>query len=139
MKTTKQLIAEVDAELNAIKAADMGLEAILAFAQEAETQFDKGDVIKSKDALVNLTSLASALRKAVPANVTPASAGSVGKSPHEQYLEQAATVVADSLAKMDEALKALPGVLSGVREAVNHAAVATSAIKSPDLKKDKAA
>lgn len=138
MKTTKELITEVDAELNAVKAADMGLQAIKAFAEEADNQFDKGDVLKAKEAITNLRHLTDGLIKAVPANVVPASAGPVGKSPHEQYLEQARTIVEESLGKMQEALKGVHSVLGGVNEAVNHAVTASAAIQSPDLK-DKAA
>lgn len=134
MKTSAELIKEVDAELNAVKAADMGLEAAEAFATDALQKFESGDVIAAKDSLTNLVSLLSGLRKAVPANVIPASAGPVGKSPHEQYLEQAATIVADSLAKMGGALTNVQEALKGVNEAVAHANTATAAIKSPDLK-----
>ncbi len=104
MKTSKQLIAEVDAELNAVKAADMGLEAAQAFAQEALNQHSAGDVIKTKDALDNLLSLLVELRKAVPANVTPASAGPVGKSPKEHLVEQAHDAAIEALGRMREAL-----------------------------------
>jgi hypothetical protein len=134
MKTVKTLIAEVDAELNAVKAADMGLEAAQAFAQEAANQYAAGDVLKGKEALDNLLSLLPALRAAVPANVTPASAGPVGKSPHEQYLEQAVGVVNDSLKHMEEATGRVRDALVAASESVQSALIATAAIKSPDLK-----
>lgn len=138
MKTVKTLIAEVDAELNAVKAADMGLEAAQAFAQEAANQYAAGDVLKGKEALDNLLSLLPALRKAVPANVTPASAGPVGKSPHEQYLEQAAGIVNESLKKMEENTTHVRDALAKAGEAAQAALIAMAAIKSPDLKKDAA-
>lgn len=138
MKTVKTLIAEVDAELNAVKAADMGLEAAQAFAQEAANQYAAGDVLKGKEALDNLLSLLPALREAVPANVTPASAGPVGKSPHEQYLEQAVGVVNESLKHMEEATGHVRDSLVKASESIQSALIATAAIKSPDLKKDAA-
>jgi hypothetical protein len=134
MKTTKQLIAEVSAELNAVKAADMGLEAAQAFAQEAANQYAAGDVLKGKDALDNLLSLLVELRKAVPANVTPASAGPVGKSPHEQYLEQAVGIVNESLKRMEEATGKVRDALASAGESVQAALIATQALKSSDLK-----
>jgi hypothetical protein len=134
MKTAKQLIGEVEAELNAVKAADMGMEAALAFAQEALNQFAAGDTLKTKEALDNLVGLLSALRPAIPANVVPASAGPVGKSPHEQYLEQARGIVESSLNHMQIAMKGVQETLGGINTAVNHAMTATAAINSPDLK-----
>lgn len=128
MKTTSELIAEVEAELNAVKAADMGLEAAEAFAGYARDSFAAGDVVKTKEALDNLISLLSALRPAVPANVTPASAGPVGKSPKEQYLDEAQGIVQDALGKLQTALGNVHGVLKGISEAVDQATTATAAI-----------
>lgn len=113
MKTSAQLVDEVEAELNAIAAADKGLEAIGAFAIEAEQQFDKGDVVKTKEALVNLNNLVQALRKAVPANVIPASAGSIGKSPTEQFLEHTAELSQSHLVKLEGLL---PGIQDTIRK-----------------------
>lgn len=134
MKTSDQLIKEVESELNAVRAADMGLEAVEAFALDAQQKFAGADVLATKDSIDNLLFLVRALRVAVPANVNPASAGPVGKNPHEQYLEAAAATVSDSLAKMSEALGPVQDLLKQIDAASQHALQATAAIKSPDLK-----
>lgn len=121
MKTSSQLVDEVAAELNAVKAADMGLEAVGAFALEAAQQFDKGDVVKTKEALVNLSNLVAALRTAVPANVVPATAGPVGKSPKEQFIEQAHEEVTAGLGRLQEALAPLNQVLEAIGKSVHEA------------------
>lgn len=121
MKTSAELVKEVEAELNAVRAADMGLEAIEAFAQEALQRFEAGDVLKTKEALTNLVGLVGALRKAVPANVIPASAGPVGSSPHEQFLEQAHEAAKGSLERMQAILGPLREVLVGISEAIDQA------------------
>ncbi len=126
MKTAKQLIAEVEAELNAVKAADMGLEAVGAFAQEALNQQAAGDVFKTKEALENLVSLVVELRKAVPANVVPASAGPVGKSPKEHYIEQAAEAIEDSVESMRSALISAQELLAPIQKALESAGAAIS-------------
>lgn len=131
MKTTKELIAEVDAELNAVRAADMGLEALGAFAQEALNQQAAGDVLRTKEALENLVSLVVALRKAVPANVVPASAGPVGKSPREQFVEEAAKAAGASLKSIQDILGPMAGVLENLGKAVEDARMIAS-IKVPD-------
>jgi hypothetical protein len=134
MKTASQLIEEVEAEPNAIRAVDMGLKAVLAFAQQAHDLLREGTPGLAEESITNLIQLVNALTSAVPANVTPASAGPVGKSPHEHYLEQAHDVVNDSLVKMQDSLKGVHDILQGVSAAVNHVMTATSALKSPDLK-----
>lgn len=130
MKTSAELVKEVEAELNAVKAADMGIEAAQAFAQKAKDSFSEGDVVTTKDAIDNLVSLLYALRKAIPANVTPASAGPVGKSPHEHYLEQAHDVVKESLDHMRSTLEPLHKTLIDISSAVDKAVQATMTIKS---------
>ena len=134
MKTTAELLKEVEAELNAVKSADMGLQAVRAFAQHAQDTFKSGDVLATKEAIDNILNLVEGLIHAVPANVTPASAGPVGKSPHEQYLEQARAVVEGSLGKMQEALVEVQATLGKVHEATSHGVIAISALNSPDLK-----
>lgn len=125
MKTTKQLIDEVSSELNAVRAADMGLEALAAFAQEALNQQAAGDVLKTKEALDNLLSLTVELRKAIPANVVPASAGPVGKSPKEHQIENAAAACTDVMAAMQdvigplqESLQAISRTVEGARQVI---------------------
>lgn len=130
MKTSAELVKEVEAELNAVKAADMGMEAAQAFAAQAKASFAEGDVVTTKDAIDNLVSLLSALRPAIPANVIPASAGPIGKSPHEQYLEQAHGVVKESLDHMQSTLKPIRDVLASISDAVEKAITATAAIQS---------
>lgn len=124
MPTIKELVAEVEAEPNAIKAVDMGLEAVEAFARQALKENDGGN-----PTLENLISLVVALRIAVPANVIPASAGPVGKSPHEQYLEQAHDAVNESLGKLSETLAPVSDILARISAAVEHATQAVATIK----------
>lgn len=135
MPTIKEVLDEVHKETNAIAAVDLGLAAAENFAKEAAAKFDSDHPEEAGQPLTNLVYLIQELRKAVPANVVPASAGPVGKSPHEQYLEQARTIVEGSLGKMQEALKGVQETLVGVNEAVAHAVTASAAIQSPDLKK----
>jgi len=130
MKTAKQLIAEVDAELNAVRAADMGLEAAEAFAQDALNQFEAGDVLKAREGMQNMLNLLGALRKAVPANVIPASAGPVGKSPKEHMIEQAAEASVAALEAMKGATERLQSALADINSFVGSATQAIGAGKA---------
>jgi len=121
MKTSQQLVDEVEAELNAVKAADMGLEAIEAFALEAEQQYGGGDAVKTGAALSHLIELVRALRKAVPANGVPASAGPVGKSPKEHMIEQIGAASEESLKTMQSALLAVQEYIEAMRKATEAA------------------
>jgi hypothetical protein len=130
MPTITELLKNVEAELNAVKAADMGMEAAQAFAVQAKAALDGGDADVTKGALNNLVSLLDGLRTAIPANVIPASAGPVGKSPHEQYLEQASDAVKESLDHMQSTLKPIRDVLASISDAVEKAMTATAVIQS---------
>jgi hypothetical protein len=130
MPTITELLKNVEAELNAVKAADMGMEAAQAFAAQAKAAFDGGDADVTKGALNNLVSLLDGLRTAIPANVVPASAGPVGKTPHEQYLEQASDAVKESLDHMQSTLKPIRDVLASISDAVEKAMTATAVIQS---------
>lgn len=132
MKTSNQLIAEVESELNAVRAADMGLEAVEAFALDAQAKLAGADIVASKNSIDNLVTLVRALRTAVPANVTPASAGPVGKSPHEQYLEEASAAVKESLDKINEVTVHLRDSLKAAGEAVQASILVTGAVKQKD-------
>lgn len=138
MPTTSELIKEVHEELNAVKAADMGMQAIKAFALTAREKLRAGDAGSAEVAIDNLVSLVNGLAEAIPANVIPASAGPVGKSPDEQYLEQARAIVEDSLGKMKDALASVNDTLKAVNDATQYGVTAISALNSPSLK-DRAA
>lgn len=129
MKTVQQLVNEVEAELNAVRAADMGLEAAEAFALEAQQAFSSGDVVATGSALQNLIGLLAALRKAVPANVIPATAGPVGKTPREQYIEAAADVAKTSMEGLASSLVDVQALLHEIGKAIEAATIAVAAVK----------
>lgn len=126
MKTVSELVKEVEAEPNAVRAADMGLEAVEAFALEAAHSIRAGGKEAAQDAIDNLAQLVASLRKAIPANVIPATAGPVGKSPKEQYLDQAHEVATEVLAKLQGSLADVHKVLAGISEVVQHASTLTT-------------
>ena len=133
-KTVEEALIEIYGEENAIAAGNIAFDTITAFVEAMRQAYDSGDAGKTKEALDNLSQLVPELKKAVPANVVPSSAGPVGKSPKEQYIEQAQAVVEDSLKSMNQALAGVQEALKGVNEAVSHAVTASAVIQSPDLK-----
>lgn len=119
MPSVKDVLAEVAADTNAVSAAQKGLAAVSAFVDDlvvkAETNEDVLAVVH------NLRELVTGLTSAVPASVTPESAGPVGKSRSEQALESAEAAVR-------EHMKSLADILQGVSNASEHIRASVQAI-----------
>ena len=119
MKTAKQLIDEVNGELNAVAAANQAFDALYTFAAKAQSDFAAGDALATKEGLDNLVALIPALKAAVPANVAPATAGPVGKSATEQELEAALAVSDEHLTRMQDVLPKVLATIKDLSEAVD--------------------
>jgi hypothetical protein len=121
MPSVDELLAEVSSETNAVASANKGLSAIGAFIDDILVKLETGDIEGAKRAVRDLQSLNTGLVSAVPASVTPESAGPVGKSRAEQALDTAEATVREHMAKLAD-------ILQGVSNASEHIRASVQAI-----------
>ena len=104
---TEDVLKAIHAKTNAIDAVNAALAAEWAMLEELSKllEAESPDIGLLRDGVAALRSLNSALPAAVVANVAPATAGPVGKSPQQQIIDSAEQVIADALPKVADAAK----------------------------------
>jgi hypothetical protein len=85
-----------------VAAANLAFSGQGAFIDDAVVKLESGDVDGAKKALALLQDLNTRLIEAVPAGVTPESAGTVGKSRRDQALDLVEKTIRENMTKMAE-------------------------------------
>lgn len=118
MQSVKELLDEVHADTNAVSAAIKGLTGVSAFVDDLIIKAEGTDIASG---IADLRSLVTGLIEAIPASVTPESAGPVGKSRAQQAMEAAEASLRDHMGKLAE-------IVQGVAQAGEHVRASAQAI-----------